>query len=265
MSVKDLLRKFGLIIITFLFCTSLSFLLLGYGFLELTEYDTLEPVMNDVISSSMTMGSTQTETQKALDALILQCGQPDKKTITIPLGSQEGGSLGDLNEVILNCDDVKTKNIDQLTSMISKQIFDKIYYKEYSEGNIIQKWNELSEEEKVWLLFSKYFHDFLSKNLKYVLILTIILGIFVIALSKEILTGIRNIGMSCVFVGIPFLFIGIMKKLVLAKVGEDGDMVAPFVDKLLSTLMGYFKIALILGIILVVISYIVKKLRKNKS
>lgn len=265
MSIKNILKKFGLIFFTFIFCTLLTFLILGFGLLKLTQYETLQPIMTDVLSLTLTEGLNDLEKEETYNSFILECDQSSTGTIDVPLYMDEETGLTNKTDITLNCDDVRSNNIDGIAKIISKDLFDKIYYKDYGKENIFQIWNKLEDEEKSWLLFSNYFHEFLSKNIRYLFILTIIIGGIVVLLSDYILNGMRNIGMSCVFVGIPFLLIGVMKKLILSKVGDQAYMISSFVDRILSILMGYFKIIFIIGIVFVIISYIIKKFKKAKS
>lgn len=260
MSIKSFLRKFGLVIFTLIFCISLSFLLLGYGLLELTDYNTLQPIMTDLFGKALTTEGNETEMQMSYDALVQQCDVSQTGIIEIPLG--EGDSPIEISSVTLECSDVKAaSNYQGVVNLFSKNIFDQLYYKEYA-GDFLTLWKQSDTDSKPWLLFSNYFHNFLQKNLKYVFILTILTAVLVVLLSAGILNGIKNIGVSCIFIGIPFLFVGVIKRIILSKIPQEPLFVSSFIDKMLAAFANKFLIAFGIGIVLVVIYIIGKKIKK---
>ncbi len=259
MSIKGILKKLGLIIFTLIFCISLSFLLLGYGLLELTDYNTLQPIMSDLFGKALTTEGNETEMQMSYDALVQQCDISQTGTVEIPLG--EGDSPIEISSITLECSDVKAaSNYQGFVNLFSKNMFDQLYYKEYT-GDFLTLWKQSDTESKPWLLFSNYFHNFLQKNLKYLFILTILTAV-IILLSSGILNGIKNIGVSCIFIGIPFLFVGVIKKIILSKLPEEALFASSFVDKILAVFTNKFLIVFGLGIVLVVIYIIGKKIKK---
>ncbi|MCD6226429.1 MAG: hypothetical protein J7J93_01380 [Candidatus Aenigmarchaeota archaeon] len=260
MSIKNILRKISLIIFSLIFSISLSFLLITHGLLELTEYNTLQPIMIDIFSSALTLNQNETEMQMSYNLLLQQCENPQTSKIEIPLGTKEN-PVG-ISSVILDCNEIKnTSNYNDVVNLISKNIFDKLYYKEYT-GDFLSNWRKSSNEEnKAWLLFSNYFHNYLKQNLKYILILTIITAVIIILLSG-ILNGIKNIGISCIFIGIPFLFVGLIKKMIMLKLPQEASFASSFIDKILDIFRDRFLITFALGIILITIYVIVKKIKK---
>lgn len=119
MSIKSFLRKFGLVIFTLIFCISLSFLLLGYGLLELTDYNTLQPIMTDLFGKALTTEGNETEMQMSYDALVQQCDVSQTGIIEIPLG--EGDSPIEISSVTLECSDVKAaSNYQGVVNLFSK-------------------------------------------------------------------------------------------------------------------------------------------------
>ncbi len=260
MSIKSILRKISLIIFSLIFSISLSFLLITHGLLELTEYNTLQPIMVDIFNSALTIEGNETEMQMNYNLLLQQCKDSQTNKIEIPLGT--GETPIEISSITLDCNEVKdTSNYHDIVNLISKNIFDKLYYKEYT-GDFLTNWKKSgSEENKAWLLFSNYFHNYLKQNLKYILILTIITAVIIILLSG-ILNGIKNIGISCVFIGIPFLFVGLIKKMIILKLPQEASFASSFIDKILDIFRDRFLIAFALGIILVIIYVIVKKIKK---
>jgi len=244
-----ILRSIGKIVGDFFFVLCLSVVILMLTIAEVTEYNNLKPIVVGVINQQI---RKQIEPDKlTIFQQNLNCSS--RETIEFPMNENEN--------VTLKCSDIKNSNPEDLGSLIGSSMFEKIYYKEYS-CEFIQCIQQADFQGKAMLFASSTANQFFKKSLIYLWIGTALFGIILLVSLKgwEIP---KNFGKSLIVVGIPFIFI----KLLRDKLNLPVDTVAvqPLVDQLFNSLSNRYLIVLIIGILLTIIGYVGSYLVRRKE
>jgi len=246
-----MLRKLGEIIGGFVFSLAFGFLIVFVALANFTQYDTLHPIVTNLIEGQLTGNVTQNQLDFLYRNLTEQC--KTSSTAIVPLDTN--------NQAELKCDDVKNSDSSGITHLIAKGLFDQIYYKKYEcsfvecvREVVFANISDAKENQKFSILVSSKANEFFTSN-QIFLIITIILGVVLIIISVRVWYNIlKVIGITLLLVGITYLFIPTIKTQV-AKMTE-GQNILTILDTLFAPITKMLQISLILGIVFTTIGYV---------
>jgi hypothetical protein len=239
----------------FFFTTFLTFLILIFSVIELTEYDSLKSIAADLISEATKtqLNVTESELVQLHSQLIKYC-EIEKEEIQFPLGNEN---------ITLKCSEVNATKPKDLFKLMSSAIFDKIYYKKY-DCEFIQCLKEVkNKKENLAVLLSAKAHNFFKNTLNYLYVGTAISGV-ILAVSSMGLTGmLKSFGFSFLTVGIPFFLLPIIQKVLPISVGAFA--ITPAIDQIFGNISTKFLVIFILGLVLAIVGYGIEYLKRKKK
>jgi len=253
-----ILNKVGEIFGSLIFSLSLGFLIVFIALANFTQYNTLQPLVANMVETQLT-GSIQ---QNQLDFIYLNLTEQCKSSTTAIV------PIGDNNQINLKCDEVKNSTSSALPHLVANGVFDQIYYKKY-ECSFIECLRNMSltvgsnveQNQNFQIFLSAKANAFFTQN-QIFLIGGIVAGIVLIIVSVRVWYNIlKNIGMTLLLVGIVYLFIPLIKSKVpnIAEIQNTSQ----FIDILFAPIASFLRISLILGVILTASGYIVAYLMKK--
>lgn len=235
----------------FFFVLFLSMVILMMAVIEITEYDSLKPVVTDIIAQQITNQTSPEQLSQIHAQLSSQCS--DKENVEF--------SAGENLNVTLNCLSIKGSKPEDLGVLIGGAVFDKIYFKEYKCG-FIQCYQQSDFQGKASLLSTSFANQFFKKSLVYLWIGTGLFALILLISSKgwEIP---KNFGKSLIVVGLPIIFTKFLKEKINLPTGTSAAQ--PLIDKLLNSISNIYLIAMAAGILLIIIGYLGSYLTKKKD
>jgi hypothetical protein len=250
-------RKLGEVFGGLIFSVSLGFFIIFIALANFTQYATIQPVITNIIENQF-----QNIPQEQIDFLYLNLTEQCKTSSTamVPLVNQQ---------VSLNCTDVENSQSSDITHLISKNLFDQIYYKKYDcnfidciKGLAFQQSSSDIQNQQFQIILSAKSNEFFS-NSQLFLIAGIAVGLVLIVISVRVWYNIlKVIGITLLFVEITYLLIPFIK-MQFAHMTQ-GDFSTIF-DLLFAPIMTILRNILILGIILTVVGYASPFILKSKS
>jgi hypothetical protein len=251
-------RKLGEIFGWLIFSISLGFFIMFIALANFTQYTTIQPVITNIIENQF-----QNTPQEQIDLLYLNLTEQCKASSTamIPLVNQE---------VSLNCTDVKNSQSSGIIHLISKNLFDQIYYKKYDcnfidciKGLAFQQNSSDVQNQQFQVIISEKSNEFFS-NSQLFLIVGIAVGLVLIVISVRVWYNIlKIIGVTLLFAGIVYLLIPFIKTQLLP-VAQQGEDLSAIVDMLFAPIMEILRNILILGIVLTIAGYASAFILKRK-
>lgn len=237
----------------------MGFFVIFIALANFTQYTTLQPVITNTIENQF-----QSFPQEQIDFLYLNLTEQCKtsSTAVVPLSNQE---------ISLNCTDVKNSQSSNITHLISKNLFDQIYYKKYDcnfidcvKGLAFQQNSSDMQNQQFQVILSAKANEFFSNN-QLLLIVGIAAGLVLIAISVRVWYNIlKVIGIILLFVGITYLLIPFVKTQIAHIVPQQMDFSA-IVDLLFAPIMSILRNILILGIGLTIAGFASSFLLKPKA
>lgn len=240
-----LLRSLIKIITGSIFTISLSLLIILTSFVQLTEYHNLKQVFIEIFTEQI----NATELTDFYYGIKAVCMVEEKvvfpiNNITIELSCSE-------------IENVKEKNFSQF---IFSKIFDIIYFKEYP-CEMIQCIKEIKDIKDLLVLFSYKANIFYKKLQSYLIGIVLIASFTFILSLKGIIGKIKGMGKSLVGVGISYFILLFVEKLVPIEIQKV--KVKSIVMRIIQPTLQLFLYIFVLGMVLVVLSYLIERL-KNK-
>jgi hypothetical protein len=252
-------RKLGEVFGELIFSISLGFFIMFIALANFTQYTTLQPVITNTIENQF-----QNIPQEQIDFLYLNLTEQCRTSSTaiVPLTTQE---------VSLNCTDVNNSQSSDIIHLISKNLFDQIYYKKYDcnfidciKGLAFQQNSSDAQNQQFQVILSAKANEFFSNNQLF-LIVGIAVGLVLIVISVRVWYNIlKVIGVTLLFVGITYLLIPFVKTQIAHIAPQQGDFSA-IVDLMFTPIMTMLRNILILGIVLTVVGYASAFLFKTKA
>jgi len=252
-------RKLGEVFGELIFSISLGFFIIFIALANFTQYTTLQPVITNIIENQF-----QNITQEQIDFLYLNLTEQCKTSSTaiVPLTSQE---------ISLNCTDVKNSQSSDIIHLISKNLFDQIYYKKYEcnfldciKGLAFPRNFSEAQNQQFQVIISAKANEFFSNNQLF-LIVGIVVGLVLVVISVKVWYNIlKIIGLTLLFIGITYLLIPLIK-IQIVPIAPQGQDFSAIVDLLFAPISTMLRNILILGIVLTVIGYISAFLLKSSE
>jgi hypothetical protein len=248
----SILRGIGKFLGGFVFGTFLALSILAASFIELTEYNNLQPVAVNIISEQVMENATQEEVNNLHLTLLELC--ENKETIEMSLGEEN---------ITLNCSKIRETRTEELLPLFATETFDKIYYKKYDCEFI-----ECIQEGDPRLLVSAHANSFF-KNIQNVLWMVTVIGAIVLFISVKTWSGrLKSFGIILIVAGVPafILNLNLLSSFIENSVPPQVMTVAsPLINKFFDSISSKLLIVFISGIILTVFGYGLKYLIKKKS
>jgi hypothetical protein len=243
-----MLRGVGKALGGFIFVLSLTSLFGVFVFTEITDYDNARSFVTNLIS-------TEFEDEMPEDMSLSMVYDETKKECQ----GKESISSG-LFEGSIDCSDFSEIGADEFPEYISGLVFDNFYYAEYDCGFI-----ECVKEQPQFL-FSAKGNEVFKSLMNYLIIATIFGAALIIVSCKSWSDRFRTFGWTLFFIGLGYFFINLTKKMMLGP-EEIESIVGPMISSVFDTISNYYLISLILGIILIIVGYLLKKkdLKKVKK
>ena len=240
MSFKKKLAKSA---VGFLFATFLSFAVLSYSLFQITDKETLKPIVIAIAANQV----PPEQVAQMREFIIQQCGS--KQTIDLPLQNEK---------ITVDCNKIKNSPAEKTVEIIYSDNIDKLYNLEYK-----CEFLDCLRTQPAVIFSAKANSFFLS--LTYIsIILTVIFGILLALLSRDAgkFGVLRAFGWSFTFVGISYFFILAAKTTIIPQ--DVAEIAGPAVDIIFNIILFNLLIILIAGAILLAIGYIGPKLKKKK-
>ncbi|MCX9010126.1 MAG: hypothetical protein OIN66_03285 [Candidatus Methanoperedens sp.] len=181
-------------------------LILVYGLVYITEYDNLKPIVSEltakVITETQAKGGTD---QQITQGIIQQCKNTDR--LIIPIGDES---------LTIDCKEVQAKGDAALSQYISEAVSNVIlkdYYKDYgcSPTDCIKSLVVDRNTKDMGFVISAQMNQFLKKLIPY-LAVGVVLSLFILVyLIRDPLVISKEVGMTLLSAGFPFLFFVLVK------------------------------------------------------
>lgn len=249
MSTKRKIVKIVSGIFFTLFLTSLIF---DISLIQITEYDTIKPIIADMVGSQL--GDLMLPAG-ASEVILSQCEGQLEIEFPIPVQGLP------IDMLTLNCEEAKADLNDALVSSLVRGI----YYTDYG----CEPLQCMQSTETAIALFSYKTNEFL-KNMMYILLLLTALSAVGLVLSCQGWGIPKTFGVSMIFVGLAYptlLIIGqaLPAMMMSAVPAEAVSAAQPIVKGILDMIAINFLPVLIIGIILTSVSIIIPRLKKKKK
>jgi hypothetical protein len=255
-------------------------LILIYGFSQLTEYETLKPVITDLTSKLLSENQTRGDInqqilgstgQQLVNSINQQCKSQDTFAMPIPMGYET---------LTIDCKEIRGKGNSGLAQFVSDKMT-KDYYKHYECSPIGCMINMVIYRRpgEASYFFSGEMNTFMKKLIPFLLVGTLISLAMIIYSLKKIFPIIKEVGRILFGIaGVPFLILMfiIYRESILVSTGilsgKEEFMISinnffsgPIY--LIVTIFAYLLgIAFILGSVLSIITYInEERLSKSSS
>lgn len=181
-------------------------LILVYGLVYVTEYDNLKPIVAEltakVISETQAKGGTN---QQITEGINQQCKSTDR--LIIPLGDES---------LTIDCKEVQAKGDAALSQYMSEAVSNVImnsYYKDYgcSPSDCIKSLVVDRDTKNMGFVISEQMNQFLKKLIPF-LAAGVVLSLFILVyLIRDPLVISKEVGMTLLSAGFPFLFFMLVK------------------------------------------------------
>jgi hypothetical protein len=247
-----ILKKIGVSVGCLLFTTFITLSIVSIAVVDITSYDSLQPLFSDIIKS--TIGDVDPATMDVmLDALRQQC--QGKDTIEF--------SQGDTT-VMIDCSDIMEEGAD-VRDIIATSMFDELYYKQYDCDFI-----ECMVSGEFTVIASAQGNSFFQ-NAQIVFIAVSALGAAIIIALTETWPGrLKTLGIQMIFIGIAYFIMDIVIPMVLPNfvpTTEAGAVAQAMslVDSITQSMKMYFLCFFVAGAVLTAAGYAWGYMDKRKG
>ena len=217
-------------------------LVFTYGFSQVTSYDSLKPVFNDVISEQLSGQLTDENMAQYKIFIDQQCAKSN--TINLPV---EGMNIEQ------ECREIQNKTTEELRAYASDLIFKPMYYKDYGCSGFacLQKAFE-GGIQNMAVLVSAEMNDFVKSLIPYMLA-GLIISIFIIVISiRRVFSILKTIGLSFLSAGIVFVIMLVMQYLLPSSDNIFGE----FGRTVTNIFIYLYGVVFAIGIALTIIGYV---------
>lgn len=254
-----IIRSIGKSFAGFFFITFLILSIILLTLTQLTDYTTSKPLFTDILSQQLGKSLNENELNQLHSALLVQCSMVNE--VEFPLDGQK---------VFVKCSDIKSGTAKDLTKLVAKELFDNMYYKNYSCKFVecIQQ----GGQEASSVIFSAHANNFFKNIQTYLWIGTIVFGLIFLVAIETWSGRLKGFGTSLLFTSIPFFAFVYIKDLLIPKQLiqnlpiEAMGTVNNVINQIFTSMSNIFLVILIAGIILTVSGYVLAyKERKSKK
>lgn len=250
--VSTLGKVFGGLILVIGLCLLLASIALS----KFTEYQTLQPILSNIIANMLAKDSSASDLQQQSLALQQGC-QLSNNQISVNI-SQEIGSVS------LNCSEILQSPTSDIPKIFAKAVFDQVYYKEYPCG-FIQCIQQLQGNERFLIFASNKANKFFSSLILPSAAVAVVGIVLLIVSIRKWYEIAKSIGIICIFFGITLFAFPIIQSYVQKMIPADQISTFQQISSLvLETIKMDLMIILVVGIILTVIGFVGSYLEKRK-
>lgn len=181
-------------------------LILVYGLVYVTEYDNLQPIVAEltakVIAETQAKGGTD---QQITEGIIQRCKSTDR--LIIPLGDES---------LTIDCKEVQAKGEVALSQYMSEAVSNVIlkdYYKDYGcpPADCIKSLVIDRDPKNMGFVISAQMNQFLKTLIPYLAVGVILSLLILIYFIRDPLIISKEVGMTLLSAGFPFLFFMLVK------------------------------------------------------
>jgi hypothetical protein len=230
-----------------LFSLSLTLILLFYVMFHVTTYDSIQPIVNDVLSKQdMPKNFDESDFKNTKEDYISRCSNSTSGTIAVELENDKS--------VEVDCGSIKsTNNSKELISLVGMSMFKENYYKDYGCDFVQCLLSEKSSTDKLTMILSEKAHVFFGGVQVYLAIATILLGLVFAYFSGTPAKIARNFGWIFLFLGSSVILSEICKRVHVVK---NVDSVFALMSTASSgDLNSYLIASFVIGAVLLISSY----------
>jgi hypothetical protein len=251
----NFLSSFGKAVGGIVFYFSLNILILSMVVAQFLQYDSVQPVISGLIEKQMVGNATEDQLTAMHRALVEECKKPTNNSISFPISESRN--------LTFSCSEINQIKPSDFPKMVSKNLFDEIYYKKY-DCEFIQCFSKGIDENNPLLFLNFKAYKFFD-SLKIYCIIGLASSVIIFAVSVKTWYGVaKNIGSSCLVTGIPFFILLYYKEPIiqkLANIPKEGLQIAL---KIFESTMHMLLVVFIVGIILTVAGVVGKHFAKKK-
>lgn len=258
MNIIRILIQFIKTIAGFIFILSLSLFIIVWSLVEFTGYNTLKPLVTNLLSTQLSQQIDQQYFIQIHSFLVNQCFISGNETVEFRFVGEN---------ISLKCSDVKSSTSENFTELVSGSVFDSLYYKKY-DCEFIECLKQ--SKENIFVLLSAYANNFLKNIQIYLLLGSVISGGVILLVNKTWSARLKEIGILMIFVGLPAFMLKSMKNTLKTSLisKEALPSVEPIIDKLFMIIEHKSMFILIPGIGITLVGFslwIYEKFKKPKK
>lgn len=256
------IRGVGAFLGSTIFTTSVMLAILLMQAADFTTYENFKSIASGIFRDQISSMFGEEDLESIMSYFLFQCQQTSM--VNVPLGGEP---------IVLSCNDIRNSDESQLPDLVVKSIIDKMYYKEFDCDFIDCVRSSMSSIfggggnfENILIVASDEGNQFYRTSQMYMWIGSAV-GLALMIFSIKTWPGrLKGIGLSLVFIGLPFLFLGYIQSLFLpADSFEAMPLVENAVESLMSSLKSKFITVLVAGIVLTAAGYALGFYLKKKS
>jgi hypothetical protein len=240
----------------FFFTVFLALVIFMLVVAHFTACSTLKPIVVDLLKQQLT--ATPEQLSAIHEALLYQCDGNESKTVYLNITAKEYLSPE------LKCSDISKTAATDLPELIGNETFDKIYFKRYDCS--FEQCIQLPGEERFLFLISGQANEFFEMTIIY-LGVAAALSAFVLVAATETWPGrFRAVGLSLVFVGMPYFLMPLVKGYVERQLpSEISTRISPVINQMLDSISGNLLTIFIVGVVLTATGLVLGYLAKRKE
>ena len=249
-------RSFFKILISILLVFTLTTSVFLLSFYQLTSKNVLKPAVSSYIEEQVTQGVLSADSQDILDLkaeIIQNCS--GKSELTIKFGEYNPNSTIDLSELTINCSGVSPEtNTTKMIQIVSEGVFNQVYYQTYDCNPVDCIINSQKNPENMASIISKQTNDFFLLMFLISLLISAILIVAIVLISKPKFTCFYDFSFAFLTSGIMFLIKFIAMPIIQGI--EIEEPVLKILTFFLNSLFVNFLIVFVLGFIFLVLGII---------
>ena len=253
--MNQFLRSFIKVILTILLVLSLVSFILSLSFFQFTSHNNLEPRVTAFVEQeySKQIQNNPEDFEKTRSDIIEDCS--NNSEIDYFLENQDI-----IEKIHINCSGINNEMGDErLIEIISNNLFNSVYYKEYDCSIINCFTNAETNPENVTVIFSKKANDFFFKFTILFLIVSLVLIALLILLNKPKFTVFYNLAPAFLISGLLFLVGNPLSNL------TKEEPFSSLITSLSKNLSFNFLMLLILGAIFLALAILFNLLKKKSK
>jgi heme/copper-type cytochrome/quinol oxidase subunit 4 len=246
-----LLRSVGKALGGFVFVICLTLLIFFIAMSKFTEYDNLKTYASNIMQEQVASQFNSTE----LYFFQLYLNHSCENKIITELPSTFGN-------ITLNCIDILTSRAEDLPKIIAGTAFDNVYYKSYDCKFPLCFLQMIRGEVEQYALLSQKAHNFFSDSIKYLFVCVVLGAVLLLVLNETWSSRFKSVGISCLFIGISYFLLPLIKSMAVKKLPPGVSLDAPL-NQIFDSLAGNLLIILIIGIVITAIGFTISFLSKR--
>jgi LPXTG-motif cell wall-anchored protein len=246
------MRSIGKAVSGTLFTISLALALTLMGVVNLTSYQTLQPIASNAISQQISSVASQQQLSQALNQAKQQCqGQTEIQF-----------QLQGINFTV-PCSQVNNATPQDVPNLVASAVVNQTVQKTYS-CQPIQCLQTLQGNDRLLYVFSSDFNNFLKTVLNALWIATAVTAIGYFFALEGVAGRLKGFGVALIWVGIPYFTTGFLQHYISSLLLPQASAILPLLNQIVVQLSNNFLYAFVIGVVLLVAGFILGRKRKKK-